>query len=85
VDTSTRPATPCPSCGATRPAGASFCPSCGRPTHPAIRRPNGDANLIDVRLWTAVKAGFGFALGGALFGSFVFAAASVVAFLILRF
>lgn len=78
VDTSIRAASRCVYCSSALPAGASFCPACGRPRDAAISSPGSTPRLVDMSLWTAMRFGFGFAAGSTLFALFILAVAGLV-------
>jgi hypothetical protein len=73
MTSSGRESTRCGFCGSGLPPDARYCPACGRPIHPSAARPESTPRLLDVPIWTAAKAGFGFAAGVWLFGAFILA------------
>ena len=70
----------CAECGWVRPPNARYCPQCGTsyrngsrtPAPQASAAPSPRAREWSPSLWDAIKFGFGFALGSALFGLLVF-------------
>ena len=75
-------ATRCIYGSAVRPDNATFCPNCGRPFDLTVRPPDWAEQSITMRFVTAVKLGFGFALGGAAFGALISAIVLIAAALL---
>jgi hypothetical protein len=68
----------CEYCAGVGPADGSFCPDCGRPYDPDVRPPEARPPSVDMSVWTAIKIGFGVALGSALFGLLIVAAVALL-------
>jgi hypothetical protein len=83
VETPTRASTRCAYCGTARPASAQFCPTCGRPDA-GVAAPKWGATEVEFSVWTAMKAGFGFAAGSALFVLFLLIVVSVALLVVRR-
>jgi hypothetical protein len=74
----------CEYCAGIGPADGSFCPDCGRPYDRGIRAPETRFESFDMSVWTAIKIGFGFALGSALFGLLIVAAVALLGAVLLH-